>query len=106
MNTEAANSTKLTFLMMPGVKSMRTVKNAHKKPATTTAGKNQMPKGTKNALTKAYRNVFTAARMVSRKTSLSELRVYIILPFKMRMESTKSFTATTIIMANTIYLAI
>ena len=51
MNTEAANSTKLTFLMMPGVKSMRTVKNAHKKPATTTAGENQRPKGTKNALT-------------------------------------------------------
>ena len=29
MNTEAANSTKLTFLMMLGAKSTRTVKNAH-----------------------------------------------------------------------------
>ena len=51
INTEAENSTKLTFLMIPEVKSTRTVKKAHKKPANVTATKNHIPNGTKNTLT-------------------------------------------------------
>ena len=51
INTEAENSTKLTFLMMSGVKSTRTVKKDHKKPANATATKNQIPNGAKNTLT-------------------------------------------------------
>ena len=72
MNTEVANSMKLIFFITPGPKVIRTVIRAHKKPATTTAKKNQLPngktgmkKGPVNDIRKTSNAAMTESRMKS-----------------------------------------
>ena len=78
MNTEVENSMKLIFFITPGLKGIRTVTYAHKKPATTTAKKNQLPNGnsgTKKGPVSDIRRTSNAAKMESKMKSQSFLTV-------------------------------
>ena len=75
INTAAENSMKLTFLSTPGLNSMRTVKKAHRKPATTTANMNHKPKGMKQKPMSDINRVFIAASTERPRISQSERTV-------------------------------
>ena len=78
INTAAENSMKLIFFITPGLKGMRTVMKAHKKPAAATIGKNQLPNDSserKNGPVNDIRKTSNAAKMESKMKSMSLLTV-------------------------------
>ena len=75
INTAAENSMKLSLLIISGVNEVRTMKNDHKNPATTTASMNHKPKGMKQKPVSDISRVFIAARTERPRMSQSELTV-------------------------------